>query len=93
MEFYKKPTLMGDFYRHEVGPIASWPSREHPEAMKKALDVAHDNLRKLIRVNDLLRKGILTLDKDVQRERLWRKGIFWSLLVAIFMMLLDMSLR
>jgi hypothetical protein len=54
--------------------------------MKKALDVAHDNLRKLIRVNDLLRKGILT-------EQRWRKGIFSTLLVAIFLMLLKMILR
>jgi len=93
LEFYRKPTLMPEFYRYEVGPIQGWPSRDTPEAMRKSLDGAHDRVRQLVRVNDQLRRDQYQLIKMVKIEQNWRKGIFWAMLVGIFIMLLDMMLH
>jgi hypothetical protein len=87
-EFYEKPTLMPDFYEFRLKPKEGWPERNTPEAMERALNLAHDNIRKLVRVNDVLRHDQGDLSKEVKtlRARLWSLAI--ALLVGIFLELL-----
>lgn len=92
-EFYEKKTLMPDFYHYASPPIGGWPSRETHDATQKALNAAHDRIRKLVHINDYLRRDQGDLLAIVKSERRWRRGIFTSLLVAIFLMLADILLR
>lgn len=91
--FYERNTLMPEFYRQEPRPPDGWPDRDSREALVKADNQAHDNVKMLVRVNDVLRRDQWKLMKKLETERKWRLGIFSGLLISIFLMLLEIILK
>ena len=81
------PNLIGpsdeEFYRILPPPPGGWkPRLPTPEVLQKSLDVAHDNIRKLVASNDQQRVVILHMESEVRQYKLWLKGSWAALLVT-----------
>jgi len=90
---YIEQALLPPFYRQVPRPAGGWPDRTTPEALKKAADVAHTNLEALRKANSSLVLQVSHLQDEVKTLNNWRWGIAASLLVGIFLLLLEVSLK
>jgi hypothetical protein len=90
---YIEQALLPPFYRQVPRPPDGWPDRTTPEALKKAADIAHTNSEALRKSNNSLVLQVLHLQGEVKTARNWRWGIVASLLVGIFLLLLDLGLH
>lgn len=64
-----------EYYKAVPLPYGMLPRRDTPEALRKSLDKAHDNLRATVRENDRLRLALLTM----HRRQKWGLRIFIAL--------------
>ena len=93
LEFYQKPSLLPDFYRHVPPPPGGYPPRDTPEAMLKALNGAHDRIEKLVRVNDVLRRDFAETIGILKGERKWRKWMLRTLVPTLLGIIVKLALR
>lgn len=59
-----------EFYRKLPMPEGGWPDRETTKALRKSDDIAHDNIKQLVRENDRLRAALIDLHR---KQRRWIK--------------------
>jgi len=89
LEFYATPTIMPEFYRTKPQPRQGWPPRDTPAALLNSANLAHDNVRRLVRVNDRMRRDQFEVIKLLKRER-WKNRLLAGAIVAP---LVDMLVR
>jgi hypothetical protein len=82
IEFYRKPTLMPEFYTPQPPPPGGWPKRNSLDALERAANAAHDNVRKMVGVNDRMRKDQLDLIGLLKKERRWRRWLIGALVAT-----------
>ena len=81
-----------EFYKQTHPPRISDYTRRSPEELAADITVAHDNLRRQIRINDKLLA-------QLERERVWRRVLTWlvgfqfATILIIFRALLPLALR
>jgi hypothetical protein len=84
-----------EFYEQQPRPPQGWPSRESPHALRRSLDKAHDNLKRVVRENDQLRAA---LGKLHRRQRLQFKlfssamGFTWAVMAWLLHLLLPYAI-
>jgi hypothetical protein len=75
-----------EYYKQRFPPRQSNYFQRTPQELAKDINVAHDNLRAQMRINDKLVAQIRELITQLKRERLWRKllwtglGMTWAVL-------------
>jgi hypothetical protein len=84
-----------EFYQQQPRPPQGWPPRDSPHALRRSLDKAHDNLKRVVRENDQLRSA---LGKLHRRQRLQFKlfsaamGLTWTVMGWLLHLLLPYAI-
>jgi len=68
-----------EFYRPEHRPNEGWPRRDTPDALLRALNHAHDDLRKQEKIN---RAHLATINR-LERKTDWLKYKNWLTTAAL----------
>jgi hypothetical protein len=80
-------TEFNQYYRRSSeAPPGGWPSygkERSPEQLLQDANVAHDNIKRLVRSHDALRGELGKLAKKLEVERMWS----WGLTVMVFLVL------
>jgi hypothetical protein len=75
-----------EYYKQLNPPRHSNYFNRTPQEMARDINIAHDNLRQQMRINDRLVAQIRDLIKQLDRERKWRKllsaalGLTWAVI-------------
>jgi len=77
------------YYRQEEMPDQGWPDRDSPQAVRKALDCAHDNMKALVRENDRLRRVLI----ESQRRHRRQLGTIWTGFIGLMAWLVPFAVK
>jgi len=85
-----------EFYHQIPKPKEGWPDRDNPAALRKSLDLAHDNLKVLVAENDRLRAALLTLHRKLRfwiRVSVTALGILGSAMAGLLGWLIPYAVK
>ena len=80
-----------EYYKETHPPKLSDYKHRAPELLAKDVTVAHDNIRKLVAENDLMRAQLLAAQKNFatwKKYFMWAFGATWTFIAFLFKLLM-----